>query len=146
MAQEQTTYWVQYADFSTVVDEAPVKTKQTIFDALLAHDWAAQRELQERLGDDGCPAGLGIIRDDRAIFHIMPMEAGDDIAIHHLPVPDRKAAPSSEGGFLSRLFKKVIPPDNWNFSNIPRDSVSRAIAAFLDHRNADVFDHLEATP
>ena len=80
------TYWIQGSDYS-VREEDNVTSARQIVERLDAHDWAAEHALLESLGDDGCPAGLGIVREVGIILHLCPNSDGTIMTSCNVSVP-----------------------------------------------------------
>ena len=115
--------------------------------ALDGFDWAEERRLGETLGESGCPPGLGIVRADGAILHILPTPHGYDGILHNMPVQDDAGFVSGRGrgGWLSRLFRSATHP-MLDFHDAPRRAVLQGVQAFLDNRTNATLSHLEVTP
>lgn len=74
--------WLQSSDFTSVdlvLDEdGAIRTLQT-------HDWARelqQQSAREAEGQEHCPAGLGLVRDDGRTLHLCP--SGSTLTLHFM--------------------------------------------------------------
>ena len=85
--------WIQRADLSVAVDDAPVDTVEQVMRHYDGFGWAAERA-KFRDGEaagatDVCPPGLGLNRStDDALLHLLPDGRGRVDAF--LPGPPRK--------------------------------------------------------
>lgn len=83
--------WTQRHDFSSSGDSAVSSPEEAV--AILRNfDWASEIRLEEEAlakGADCCPAGMGLISQNKDILHIIPQRA--DTALVHFCYARRKS-------------------------------------------------------
>ncbi len=121
-----TDYWIQKSDFSS--DEVKNSARRDIHDAFDKFDWNAELKEFDKIEENGCPPGFGVIQNGK-ILHICPKDLKEVYFFYHYTKRSKFL------GLISHKSEEVHMVTYYEFKN-----VHKLIDIFLDGKENEILD------